>query len=583
MRFRKTLKSKLVVLSAILLIIPMVSIGVFAYVQAKQELSDKGRVILKNAVAQAMDLIDAQKAAVKNGAVPLEDAQESIKQYLLGPMNSEGKRSITKDYNLGENGYFIIYSSEGVEVMHPTIEGKNVWDVEDKSGKGFKLVQEQIKAAQNGGGYVSYTWELPNSQKTGEKITYQDYDAEWGWVVSAGTYMQDFNSSANVILQSSLLLILITLIIGLAVIFLFSGYMLNPIKALVNKTDQMAGGDLRIAFEEKHLKREDEVGRLANSLKEMTDYFVDVVKQVHASSAQLVTASNNLEDRSGQIARISEEVSRTVEELAKGAMHQAESTENGASETLVLGDVINQNVSMSKRVIESTTHIKNTVESGVAELRTLIELSNENGQRTRDVLEMIRTTEANSQKIEIASDMIAGISDQTNLLALNAAIEAARAGDAGRGFAVVAEEIRKLAEESTRSTEQINAVVAELKSSATYAVSRMDEMAEVVTRQNNSVDETQKKYKAISGAVSTAEELMQQAIDSTATMEEKKAKLVDILESLAAIAEENAASVEETSASTEEQSAQLHEIAAESQNLAQVADQMKEAISKFTI
>lgn len=145
------IKGKLVSAGILILLLPMLLISTISYTKAKSELDASGQIILKNAVEQVLYMINLQKESVSSGEISLEDAQENIKVLLLGPKDSEGKRPINNNIYLGGTGYFVIYSEDGVEIMHPSLEGVDVWDVEDKSESGFKLVQEQIKVAKNGG------------------------------------------------------------------------------------------------------------------------------------------------------------------------------------------------------------------------------------------------------------------------------------------------------------------------------------------------------------------------------------------------------------------------------------------------
>lgn len=170
----RSIGSKLIAVTTILLVIPLLIAGIFSYQIAKSELDKKGQVILKNGVKQALAVIDLKQEEVENGYLTLEEAQEQVKTYLIGEMGSDGKRTITNNLELGEHGYFIVYDETGNEVAHPTLEGKNVWDTKDLGSNGYLFVQDQIKVAQNGGGFVYYTWNLPNSERLGPKITYQE-------------------------------------------------------------------------------------------------------------------------------------------------------------------------------------------------------------------------------------------------------------------------------------------------------------------------------------------------------------------------------------------------------------------------
>ena len=186
-----------------------------------------------------------------------------------------------------------------------------------------------------------------------------------------------------------------------------------------------------------------------------------------------------------------------------------------------------------------------------------------------------------ADQITTASEMIQSISDQTNLLALNAAIEAARAGEAGKGFTVVAEEIRKLAEQSAGFTEEIRKVIEGLKRSTQEAVDTMTQVGSMVGDQMSSADETQANFTQIADAVSDSENIIDKITAYASDIVEKNNNVVSVVENLSAIGKENAATTQEANASVETQTQSIHNILDESENLANLAQNLQEQVSKF--
>ncbi|HHX60119.1 MAG TPA: hypothetical protein GX707_05195 [Epulopiscium sp.] len=200
---------------------------------------------------------------------------------------------------------------------------------------------------------------------------------------------------------------------------------------------------------------------------------------------------------------------------------------------------------------------------------------------TKDIQNVINSTNDSAGQIEIASNMIRSIADQTNLLALNAAIEAARAGEAGKGFAVVADEIKKLAEQSTSFTADIGKIVMNLNNETTQAVKTMEEVALISKTQSESVDETNNKFIGISKAMEGMNHVIDLINESGQEMLNKQQRIIEIITNPSAISEENAAGTEEASASVEEQTATMLEIAEASVVLERLAGNMKDAVDKF--
>src|SRR5699024_2429882 len=129
----------------------------------------------------------------------LEEAQEQVKEALIGEKQSDGSRKITEQIDLGENGYIFILDQDGVFMGHPFSEGNNEWDAEDANG--VKFIQEMVLAGGNGG-FTHYDWPLPNDETSlAPKVTYSQTDSKWNWTINGSTYMQDFNEPANEILK----------------------------------------------------------------------------------------------------------------------------------------------------------------------------------------------------------------------------------------------------------------------------------------------------------------------------------------------------------------------------------------------
>lgn len=241
---RFSFRSKLIVFFIVLLTISVFVIGSTGYLISRDALEEKGKTILKNSVLMAMDIISREYDRVKYGYSDRETAQETVKNILLGPMNSDGTRTQLSRIDLGIHGYFIIYDSKGNEVMHPLLEGKNVLNVRDLNNRKRYLVQEQIELAMNGGGYMYYSWYSPDSNVSEEKISFGKYFPQWDWIVVAASYKSDFDSSANYILFITFTMVLIVTVIISAIIIFYVKTVTRPITDVVNGMGCVAEGNL---------------------------------------------------------------------------------------------------------------------------------------------------------------------------------------------------------------------------------------------------------------------------------------------------------------------------------------------------
>lgn len=479
-----------------------------------------------------------------------------------------------------KSGFGALLNDKGLIITHPNDEVINTVREELQTPEGKKLL-----STIQSGKHVSL--EIDDSQWGGTAYTFNSpvklmNNKIWMYSVIIPT-KELMSASTNA--RNMMLIIMIAGIAIMALVLYRNGtYVIRSIVVLSDIINRLATFDL--SFDEKHeavtfLKRKDETGDMTNSLASMQMNFIELIKKVQDVANSVSSSSQQLTATSQQAATNSEELSQTIDELASGAMNQAQETEQGSDKILELGNVIKDNETLMLNLNDYSHKVSKLVGEGLIVIDNLMEKTEESGNATKSIFNVIEKNNESSQKISQASSVIASIAEQTNLLALNAAIEAARAGEAGRGFAVVAEEIRKLAEQATSSTKDIDIIVEELTINSSNAVNKMKEVSDIVNEQITSVNETEDKYKDIAKAIKESEKAIVDMNNSAIKMENNKGDILDTVQSLSSIAQQNAASTEQASASTQEQSAAIEQIVSASENVSQLAQELHGEISKF--
>jgi len=247
-------------------------------------------------------------------------------------------------------------------------------------------------------------------------------------------------------------------IISIGLGLIISANIKRPLATGVEVANRIAEGDLAVAVE---VNSSDETGQLMAAMKKMVESLRHLVGQTVDISTGIASASNQLHATSGQIATGAEEVAAQTGTVATASEEMAATSNDIARNCHAAADSASMAVS--------------TTESGFAIVKHTVEGIRIRGQHTKENAAVITKLGKRSEQIGAIVGTIEDIADQTNLLALNAAIEAARAGEQGRGFAVVADEVRALAERTTKATKEISGMIRAIQQETKVAITSMEE------------------------------------------------------------------------------------------------------------
>ena len=372
----------------------------------------------------------------------------------------------------------------------------------------------------------------------------------------------------------------IGLIFGCVIAVLTALSFNREIKKLQNATHRVAGGD----FSEKiKVTRSDEFGVLETNFNGMMDDVSGLIHAVEDKSNHILEVAGGISEVAGNTKTTIEQVTQAIDSVAQGAVKQAESTQEANTEVEHLKNSLDETKEYVSGMNGMTEKANEVSTEGIESVKDLIEKSGKTAEKSKVSLEVMNEMVESIDKIFYISDTIADITSQTNLLSLNASIEAARAGEMGKGFAVVADEIRKLADESKESTDEIKKIITEITEKSKLVESTMQENEVLQTEQQEAINRTEEIFGEIMKQIEMLGSGMERINALNDTMSANKDLVVDKMGTIASVSEQSAAATEEVNASTEQVNVTMEEISEHTETLQAIAKDLMETINRFKL
>lgn len=423
---------------------------------------------------------------------------------------------------------------------------------------------------------------------------YEDLDGEWITVLkpiyndrnqTIAVFAVDFNNQKIEDDLNSMLWEVVGFGSAIGVVFIIViafliRRLVKPLTELSVLSTRVAAGDLTVSIP---VRSKDEIGVLSDSFNTMIAQIKHLVTDVKTTADQVAESSQQLTVIAKQTSQSSYEISGSIQEVAAGSDTQMQGAEESkaAMEEIAIG--IQRIAESSSAVSELSMDATESVEQGNQVVQLTV---NQMAQIRNSVSRSEAITQSllnQSEKIEHIVSIIGNVAMQTNLLALNASIEAARAGEHGRGFGVVAQEVRKLAEQTKDSTEQIagmlNTVIAFTKELA----EAMGENTEQAEQGTLIVQEAGEHFSKIWTSVQQVTEQIQEVSAAAEEMSAGSEEVAATLDNLASIAKDSSLNTQSVAASTEEQLAIVEEISDTATLLNRKMQDLQEELRKFTI
>lgn len=545
-------------------IVAFILIGTYIY--AFNNVNDKLRKDAREVALEAAKILDADKfekiAQEKNNESP--EYKEFLNTMLLFKAKSTTKNFYTYIRKDDKTVLFLLDASpEPAEFL----EEYETYEEINEAFNGNVTVDRKSTVDKWGSTISAYA---PIKNSSGKTVG----------VIGIDNDTTRYQELKELFFRMTIISLVIFFVLLFVVIIIFSKRLNKNISMLQSNLNQIENKDLSKDIVLKTNDEIEEIGATINIFKRRVN---DILKLMRNSTTNVFEESVVLSNISSQISTAFHEVSSSIGQVTKGTEGQSEdliritNTLNEFSNEL--GEITNsiKDIEVSSNDISSMTNEGNINIQKLAQSVKNIELS------FADFIAKIQGVAEEIKRVNDISETINSIAAQTNLLALNASIEAARAGEAGRGFAVVAEEIRKLAEQSKGSSENINTLISEVSEDTASMLKTADNMTGELSSQSLVINTTITSFKKITSAIESVVPKIRLVDSASAKINSEKTQILRSLEYISAVSEEVSSSAEEILSSAEEVNSSAEEVSNTALLLNKMTTEMLKEINEYIL
>ncbi|WP_018922739.1 methyl-accepting chemotaxis protein [Salsuginibacillus kocurii] len=507
-------------------------------------------------------------------ATPVEDDTGDIIGVMSASINFEALlEEYLENEETGAQQFEYIFLDSNDEIQYHENEeliGATVEEA-DLGDEWMAMLQQDEQAP--GSAIVSHNGE--------ETLTAYAPIALAGYSLYLTSPMDEVLAVADSIQLTSIIVTAIAAILIIVVATVVAGRISRPVSVISEKVKAVANGDL--SGKKAEVQTNDEVGELTSNFNIMTDNLRSMIGEVEQSAELVSSSSEELTASAEQTSRSSEDIAESIQEVSTGAETQKHSSQENAYAMEEVAKGIDQLAASTTDIASTSNQTREKAEAGGQSVQQTVEKMQMIHEAVSDSNKINQSLGVRSKEIENILGVISEISEQTNLLALNAAIEAARAGEHGKGFAVVAEEVRKLAEESQKSSAQISTIIQDIQEDMKQSTNSTERVTGEVNEGLEIVKEAQERFNEIQAFTSEVGNQIEQIAATSQQISSSSDEVTSAFKEMSGISEQTSSNVQNIAAASEEQLASMEEIDSAAQSLSEMATELQQIVSRFKL
>jgi len=496
----------------------------------------------ENELKNIMEMMHQTATTIYKAEKAKGTEDEKIKEAILAQFD-------TLHFFNDKSGYIFVYTYDGTNILTPTnkaLQGQNLIALKDSNG--IFLIKELIEATKRGGGLVKYNFPKVKDGKPFPKFSYALAFEPYNWMLGTGIYVDNVgeevdklqtNINTNIAsqIQSFLVISVVLLLLSIgATLFIITRTISKPLNDLIHRANNLSSGDGDLTRKLEVIGN-DEIAIASSSINRFIEKVRILISEAKSLSNENSSISHELSSTSLEVGRSVETSMQIVDKTTQKANGLKNELGEGISEAKIgKEELLKANGFLkdaNSAILELTSDIQNSASTEIELAHRVQQLSSDASQ-VKDILVVI-----------------GDIADQTNLLALNAAIEAARAGEHGRGFAVVADEVRKLAERTQKSLQEINATINVIVQAIADSSDQMTSNSKKVESLASTASEVETKINNMFQVMNNATKVSDKTTENYLKTGDDIESMIDDVAKINDISSHNARSVEEIAGAAE--------------------------------